>query len=163
MSTQTCPRRMDVGPWQRDPDLDSWETDRWTKDRAAVEAKQKAEDEARPSGNIHRGPHNDLWIDESDVPRTCSFCGGIHPDDAIALVKSGWEVEATGKNYKRYLHPKGYGKNCEAVIARIKNTELPWPEFWNPVPPVKLYTMHFNQEQIDAFNAAIKANKESTQ
>lgn len=66
-------------------------------------------------------------------PRTCSYCGGVHPDDAVSLLKAGWHVEGTDKSYKRYLNP---------------------PSGPGPVPPVKVYVQHFGHEQIAAFNAA---------
>ena len=72
-----------------------------------------------------------------DKPRTCSYCGGAHPDDVIALMERGWWVEATDKNYKRYLHaPSGL------------------PE---PSPPVKIYVQHFSEAQVDRFNKIILA------
>lgn len=33
----------------------------------------------------------------------CTHCGGLEPDEAIQLVKDGWEIEKTDKAYKFYL------------------------------------------------------------
>lgn len=92
------------------------------------------------------------WPSGEPKPRTCSYCGGVHPDDAILLLARGWDVEATDKSYKRYLHPPGY----RAAMDRMREQftfEIPAVEFpESPVPPVKVYTYHFEQAQIDAFN-----------
>lgn len=68
-------------------------------------------------------------------PRTCSYCGGVHPDDAIRLHEEGWIVESTTKNYKFYLKPPGAG--------------------WAPVPPVKVYLAHFDSPAIKRANIAL--------
>lgn len=36
-------------------------------------------------------------------PRGCSYCGSMPPDDFMAAVKSGAEVEPTDKSYKLYV------------------------------------------------------------
>lgn len=46
----------------------------------------------------------DLWIRWPGTLRTCDYCGSLHPEDAIAVVKSGRaELESSDKNYKAYL------------------------------------------------------------
>lgn len=35
--------------------------------------------------------------------RHCSFCGSLHPDDFMRLIKEGWVWGATDKNYKAYI------------------------------------------------------------
>lgn len=115
----TCPRRMnELGPWPHQEGLDHWRDDRWG---------------SRPD-NRWEWP----W-----QPRVCSFCGGVHPDDAIRLRQEGWRVESTDKSYKRYLQPPG------GTMGFGGNVYVP-P--WFPVPPVKVYTQHFDGEQIDLFN-----------
>lgn len=92
------------------------------------------------------------WPAGEPRPRTCSYCGGVHPDDSVLLIMRGWEVETTTKTYKRYLHPPGHR-------AAIAETEASGFSTWigprSPVPPVKLYTYHFDERQADAFNAAL--------
>lgn len=39
--------------------------------------------------------------------RHCSFCGSLHPDDFMRLIKEGWKVEPTDKSYKAYLGSSG--------------------------------------------------------
>lgn len=177
---QTCPRRVgEFGPWEHKPDLDSWKADRWLADPAAVAARQTADDQrwldrsnadrvaaGRPPqtmaeymANVHRGPDNDQWKWSLPVPRTCSFCGGIHPEDAIRLVGEGWEVDATGKDYKRYLNPPGYGAYCDALMGNIRDGGEKPARVASPTPPVKVYVMHFSDEQVERFNAALTARK----
>lgn len=109
---QTCPDRFWFGVHNKSEGLDSWVVDRWMP--------------RSDGGTVVWG-----W---SWMPRSCSFCGGIHPDDAIRLVREGWKVEATGKFYKRYLNP---------------------PDGLGVVPPVKLYVFHFDLEARKLFNLAI--------
>jgi len=139
---QTCPRRMEIGGSRgREKDLDLWITDRW----------KKKEDR-----------WNLDWI-----PRTCNWCGGIHPEDSIRLVKEyGFEVEKTDKNYKIYLEPPGYRIAFNARInnlRKFKNGEIKeediegrTPSVWSPTPPAKVYLQHFSQDDVDAINAVLK-------
>jgi hypothetical protein len=106
----------------------------------AVALRHAAEDERYGlAGKMQRGANNDRWLGSGDPPRTCSFCGGIHPEDAIRLVSENWRIEPTTKDYKRYLQP-------------------PLPG-WHPTPPVKLYVQHFSDEQVERFNAATKKTR----
>lgn len=188
MELQTCPSRMNqIGPWPREPNLDQWLTDRWLVDPEAVRAKHDAEDAirlkehnaiqnriGRPEITLEefrakhfiRGDSNDLWKWSWGPPRTCDFCGGIHPDDAIKLIEEGWEVEPTGKNYKRYLNPPGSAVRHMAVIASLQDPKRePFegvPSIWTPTPPVKLYVAHFEQSHVDAFNAILEKRKKES-
>lgn len=130
---QTCPRRMgELGPWDRKENQDHWQRGRWAATQAEAD-QEVAEFMAQfPTGGIGHV----LWSYGGEQPRTCSFCGGVHPEDAIALIAVGnWRVEGTTKGYKRYLQPP-HG-------------------FPSPVPPVKLYVQHFNEDQIARFNGAL--------
>lgn len=93
-------------------------------------------------------------------PRVCSFCGGVHPDDAIRLLKEGWHLDSTDKAYKRYLEPPGgtLGFDHEGRLFGARAGVYVPP--WGPVPPVELYTQHFDGEQITLFNAALSEQKE---
>ena len=140
---QTCPDRAHAppGPFGPGENLDQWDIDRWTKDPEVADKEIREFMDKNPRGGIS----TNLWKSELPVPRTCSYCGGIHPEDAIMLFENGWEVESTGKDYKRYLNPPGY-----------YNHGMRESGFWHPRPPVKLYVAHFSQDQIDRFNRAIK-------
>jgi hypothetical protein len=177
---QTCPRRIFiVALWKYEENLDLWVSNRWSTDREAVAKKHDAEDghflrehnernaargeppitleELRTNWHIRRAT-NDLWLWPGDPPRTCNFCGGIHPEDAIRLVTEGWEVQATDKDYKRYLHPPEYKKRQDAAFEQYRRTKSfdDVPEIWSPVPPVKLYVQHLSEEQVAQFNDALR-------
>ncbi len=70
---QTCPRRMS--------EFGPWERaeglDQWTTGHGAI-------------GQDRVGP-------------SCSFCGSLHPDRFMELVREGWVVEPTRKSYKANL------------------------------------------------------------
>ncbi len=72
-NTQTCPRRLS--------DFGPWERaeglDTWTTGHGLV-------------GQDNVGP-------------SCSFCGSLHPDRFMELIRDGWVVGPTDKNYKAYL------------------------------------------------------------
>jgi hypothetical protein len=144
----TCGRRVDeLGPWEHGNGLDDWVLEGW-------DPRFKKDDSDPP-----RFPPD--FMDRQ--PRTCNFCGGLHPEDAIALIEADWEVETTGKFYKRYLNPPGFTAQMEATQAwRMGDPELPKPE--RPIvcatPPVKLYTMHMDKDQAERFNAALKQARE---
>lgn len=100
---QTCPRRMgELGPWERGDGLDYWTRTGWSR----LENIRH-----RITAWWRKQPVNSrwsAWLSKSRKPRTCSFCGGIHPEDAIRLIEEGWESERTDKRYKHYLYPAGY-------------------------------------------------------
>lgn len=79
------------------------------------------------------------WPDGVEKPRTCSHCGGINPDDAIALLIDGWSVELTDKGYKFYMHP---------------------PERVAVVPPVKMYLMHWTHAQVARADEIVRGRRE---
>ncbi|RBB38870.1 hypothetical protein DPV79_15940 [Burkholderia reimsis] len=83
---------------------------------------------------------DDQWPEAaSPKPRTCSYCGGVHPDDVIPLLIAGWHVEPTTKNYKFYVND---------------------PDGHSAVPPVKVYLQHWTQEQVQRADAILKARYE---
>lgn len=158
---QTCPDRNSMpGPWKFGENLDRWETDRWSRNVLLIRIKHfftilfnRIKNRGRQT--LFMGSHNDEWLWKWGPPRTCSFCGGIHPEDAIRLVSEGWEVETTfGKSYKRYLEAPGYKAHIEKMseIARTTRDFSMLPDYWSPVPPVKVYVAHFSQDQVDRFN-----------
>ena len=90
---------------------------------------------ARRTGQAPNTMGSTLWPGPLPVPQVCSYDGGVHPEDAIRLVRAGWTVQGTDKSYKRYLDaPTGC---C------------------NPIPPIKVYVDHFDADQIRRFNQAI--------
>lgn len=114
----------------------AWSRDRW--------AATKAEDEQRKKDFYAQAPPNStygsqLWRWGTEVPRSCTKCGSLHPEDALKLVFAGWTVEAADNKPKWYLHPP-------------KNTGA-------PVPPVKLYGWHLEPADVTALNDVIRANR----
>lgn len=68
--------------------------------------------------------------------RDCSYCGGIHPEDALALLSTGkWHLGMTDKNYKAYLEPNERG------ISRA-------------TPPAKVYFYHTDEAGFKTLMAA---------
>lgn len=179
--TQTCPSRMrEAGPWEHKPDLDRWETDRWSADEEAVQAKHDLEDSMRLAQHnernaqrgeppitmeeLHtkwfvRGRSNDLWFWSWGPPRTCSFCGGVYPEDALRLLSEGWENEHA-KAYKGYLNPPGSSSRNQAFLASIRDKAREpgegVPSVWSPTPPVKLYVWHFDESQLARLNSLVQ-------
>lgn len=98
-------------------------------------------------------------------PRDCSYCGGVHPEDAIRLIEEGWESERA-KSYKFYLNPPGYHAVMRAAYQTMRERRSVAPPsryVWSPVPPVKLYTMHFSEDQILRYNSAVKHRREMSE
>jgi hypothetical protein len=73
----------------------------------------------------------DRWETRSgDVGLACSFCGSLHPDRFLQLVREGWVVGPTDKAYKAYLEaPEGDGSGKRA----------------------KFYFLHLSTQQQDEF------------
>jgi hypothetical protein len=137
---QSCPRRVQsLGPWSHDDDKsDRWDHHSWSGVYST------------PDGCGGTWPSFPQGFER---PRTCSHCGGVHPEDAITLLHLGWEVEATTKSYKRYLEPPGYTAAMESALRNEEHKVVR-----SPAPPVKVYVQHFNEDQISRFNALLKVS-----
>lgn len=124
-------RRRGEGPAGRFPGPDAWKQGHWHLTQESADAETAEFMSKHPSGSVG----DLLWHGPGAPPRTCSFCGGANVDDVIELLKLGWQLHGTDKGYKWYVEP-------------------PNPS-WHPIPPVKLYSQHFeSQEQVDRLNAA---------
>lgn len=156
-----CPRR-EPGPWRFAPGPDRWVTDRWTPDKTEALRRHAEADAGLGPGTVaHRGPHNDLWLWPGPVPRTCSYCGSVHPEDALRLLEEGWELELA-KSYKLYVNPPGALARLGAFLewARAGMPEGKQPRGpWSPVPPVKLYTIHCTPEQVERLNVFLDSQR----
>lgn len=80
----------------------------------------------------------DHWPEKVPKPRTCSYCGGIHPDDAIPLLVAGWHIEHADKPYKLYL------------LAPVGEPAQ---------PPCETYLRHWTQEQVMRADGVIRAHR----
>lgn len=156
---QECPRRAEAYGAPKFPLPDHWQMGTWasTQDEADTEV---AEFMSQP-GAAGGGIGNVLWLYPGAQPRTCSYCGGGHPDDLLALIRAGWEVEPTDKGYKRYLNPPGYREHMKQVLSHVRavGSDYPQAQYPSPVPPVKLFVQHFSAEQIAQFNAALRMRR----
>lgn len=53
---------------------------------------------------------------------SCSFCGSLDPDRFMELVREGWVVGPTDKNYKAYLHrPLSGEEKAERKATWLRN------------------------------------------
>ena len=142
-----CPSRKAQGQM---PGRDAWVSSRWTTD--AEKCRRRAEEYMKEHPRSSMSPTWGLWTWTEWVPRTCTYCGGIHPEDAIRLVRDhGFEVSPTGKKYKRYIEPPG---RRQAVVAAVQSGE--GPVVRGAVPPIKLYVWHFDADSAARLNEAMR-------
>ena len=162
VASHRCGRRDDMFGGVADkafPGPDQWMTGNWAandEERRADIAEWMAK---YPEGSIG----NTQWPGPGEMPRVCSYCGGVHPDDAVRLIREGWTVAGTDKGYKRYMEPPGYRAWCRRVDECWPDRAAAGdPPAALPIPPVKVYTQHFSEEQITAFNAALADSNPET-
>lgn len=65
--------------------------------------------------------------------RACSYCGCIHPEDLLVLIKRGGvSLEGTGKDYKRYfiLPNPIVGRRCRVGSKSGPVFKRPVPRHW---------------------------------
>lgn len=111
----------------------TWVRGRWAATQEEADAERREFFEQSPNGGIG----NPLWR-WGEQPRTCSGCGGVHPEDAIALLKSGFRAMGTDKGYKWYLEPP--------VPSDASHVDL--------IPPAKLYAWRADSDQRTRLIAA---------
>lgn len=125
-----CPRRAEnqhapIRPATEDvplAELDEWPTDKW------------------------KG-----WPAELGTPpRSCSYCGSVHPGDAVAMIRAGWEIEPTTKCYKWYINPPGSKLHHKRVLRNIANP--PKATHATVSPMVKFYGPHGSPADLAALN-----------
>lgn len=135
---QTCPSRV-AQQGAPEEHLDEWEVNRWDKTRDSIK-----------------------W--ELDwQPRTCSYCGCIYPDDLMKLLKLKWELEPSTKNYKVYVQSPGYYEWTKYLLNQTRNEgfeNIDWTKKNpDPIPPVKIYTWHYNKEQLEILNGVLTSQR----
>lgn len=59
-----------------------------------------------PINDVHMLPDDDWWRGDN----TCSYCGSMHPNTFMDLVRNGTEVIPTDKNYKAYVRTAAQGQ-----------------------------------------------------
>jgi hypothetical protein len=102
-----CPRRItrDGGS-----DADKWTATRWNGDGAQ-------------------------WPEAVFRPRTCTYCGGLNPDDAIELIVDGWSLGMTDKTNEYQFNPPA---------GRVS-------------PPAMVYLQHWSREQCQRADEVLRA------
>ena len=50
---------------------------------------------------------------------SCSFCGSLHPDRFMELIREGWNVGPTDKNYKAYLSRLPASEEANSIEAKF--------------------------------------------
>lgn len=87
-----------------------------------------------------KDPGLDRWETRmTGAPRTCSFCGSMHPDDAMELIEAGAEVTPTDSEFEAYV-------------------EVPLQHRGNPILG-KLMFKHFSLGHQDRLIAAMNADE----
>ena len=180
---QRCPRRDEGYGYDKSPTADSWRPRNWGLTWArhlaywwnnglvgiALRRLQNTlwqREWHRLRGWLPNPPQGGTTWEWPWQPRTCSFCGGVHPEDAARLVMEGWDAGVTDKDYKWYLEPPGtrerYIRAMKALRSEVRADPAHKEERpgWAAVPPVKLYLQHFSTEQITKLNAALATQKD---
>lgn len=128
-------------------------------------------------------------IGQDQVGPSCSYCGSLHPDRFMELVREGWLVGPTDKSYKAYLaRPytdeeqatrKAQWMSNDAVAKAVRelgerdgkteeqitaDLEMHWIEMVSPVSQsgateAKFYFQHLSQAQRDEFIALHNASQ----
>lgn len=120
-------------------EYDLWETGRWS-------VWQKLRDWWLNWTSRHYG--GTYWSRSwGKPPRSCNYCGGIHPEDMIEMMTRGWRIESTKGGSKFYLWPPGC-RPWEMVCG--SPSAPPWVP--GPIPPIKGYSCHFSEDKISLIN-----------
>ncbi len=97
----------------------------------------------------------DEWPAHYVKPRTCTGCGGVHPEDVLRMMREGWTDEVCDRRHKGYLNPPGY--QAELTAWQTANAQpqpgiggdpmKSYPQHPIKGPPIKFYIAHFTEEQ----------------
>lgn len=74
-------------------------------------------------------PDHDHWLVREKGRRTCSYCGSLHPDDFMELVRAGVEIGPTDKSYKMYVEGPEAGRIGKFYTQHLSPVQ--GREFWN--------------------------------
>lgn len=103
---------------------------------------EKAEEHLCPRrsevGPQFRLPDHDTWDrrDGAKGPRTCSYCGSLHPEDFFILWIDDGEIGPTDKNYKAYLrHPISQTGQFKFYFMHLDEAQRHrWIDTYNEIP-----------------------------
>lgn len=95
-----------------------------------TEKKQSCPRRLTEPGPWEREEGKDRWLKrggltgQDAVGESCSFCGSLHPDRFMELVREGWVVIPTDKSYKAYLGRAVTAEEVAAAKARWMETPV---------------------------------------
>lgn len=122
----------------------------------------------RRMGETGPWPHEegqDVWRQGTFGP-SCSFCGSLHPDRFMELLREGWIVGPTDKSYKAYLgkpltgdereqgraewvdHMSPLGSEDRVALAEMWDREHAFPQCGQEA---KFYYQHLSEAQQQEF------------
>ncbi|MEU1596218.1 hypothetical protein ABZ468_26000 [Streptomyces sp. NPDC005708] len=93
---------------------------------------------------------------QAAVGRSCSFCGSLHPDRFMELVREGWIVGPTDKDYKAYLERPGGGVEAKFYFQHLSEAQCrEFVDLYNSRAmslgfPGRFYRMPFFMERVTA-------------
>lgn len=73
-------------------------------------------------GPWERAENLDHWQQRDGQP-CCSFCGSLHPDRFMELVRDGWLVGPTDKPYKAYLSAPDGGREGKFYYLHLSDAQ----------------------------------------
>lgn len=121
----------------------TWENDLWS-----------------PKNKNKDGSWWERWPHDIKPPRTCSFCGSVHPADLLELLLAGFEMEPSNKGDKWYVHPPGWRKHMDRVFGELRMNPVK-SAFVEAQPLIKFYTQHATTEELARINSQLRANRGS--
>lgn len=77
-------------------------------------------------GTMFKLPDTDLWqVRRPGLPRTCSFCGSVHPEDFLKLAAEGAKLTPTDKAYKVYIDVPEPSPNEQEIYSSSDSEDSP--------------------------------------
>lgn len=99
-------------------------------------------------GALEKDPLPDHW-DVIGDDRVCSYCGSLHPDDFLNLIKTyGFKiVGGTDKGYKFYIENHVVPERAGIINAGMG--------------AIKFYAQHFGPEHIEQYNDLLTKHRQA--
>ena len=109
-----------------------------------------------------RGKDLDHWDKfKSNGNRVCSFCGSLHPDDFLALVKQSAEVDETTAVYTEVVRIEPSSKSYKVYVNQpgVRNAHEGGIKFYTQHLPVKDGKPDLTPEQQADYRKAVYKSK----
>ena len=89
--------------------------------------RHKCERRIKNQGNIINGIKPDYWRKYPNGDMVCSYCGSLHPDSVIAIVKEfgAGVIERSDKDYKWYINRPTVANALEGGIKYYRQHDTP--------------------------------------